>query len=114
MIIPYTLIFCTGSFKDIEVRITVDRDVIFDVSLPTRLEDPIRLYLEYRDTDSGEMDPVVTSAMYTNTSDILHIEFDSDVNFERFEVGVALESNTGVRGPITQAGRYGKLSLIHI
>lgn len=96
-----------GTFKDIEVRITVDRDVIFDIDLPTRLEDPVRLYLEYINIENRKMDQKTTSAMYTNLSTIRHIEFDSDVNFERFEVGVALVSGRE-RGPITRAGQYGK------
>ena len=102
------LIVAAGTFTDIEVRITVDRDVIFDIDLPTRLEDPVRLYLEYTNTENREIDRKTTSAMYTNLSTIRHIEFDSDVNFERFEVGVALMSHT-VRGPVTLAvGQYGK------
>ena len=112
MINNYIIILCTGTFKDIEIRITVERDVLFDIDLPTPLEDPVRLYLEYMNVVSREMDRQTTSAMYTNLSTIRHIEFDSDVNFEQFEVGVALESNTGVRGPITPAGQYGKHMLL--
>ena len=101
-------LFYAGTFKDIEVRITVERDVLFDIDLPTALEDPVRLYLEYTNVVNRRKDPQTTSAMYTNVSTIRHIEFDSDVNFEQFEVSVALESNTGVRGPLTSAGQHGK------
>ena len=89
----------------------MDRDVIFDLNLPTKLQDPVQLYLEYRNVDNSEMDTKTTSAMYTNLKNIRHIEFDSDVNFERFDVSVALESG-GVRGPIMPAGRYGRLHVI--
>ena len=86
----------------------MERDVLFDIDLPTALEDPVRLYLEYTNVVTRRKDRQTTSAMYTNLSTIRHIEFDSDVNFEEFEVSVALESNTGVRGPIIQAGQYSK------
>lgn len=109
------VILCAGTFKDIEVRITVERDVLFDIDLPTPLEDPVRLYLEYTNVVTQRKDRQTTSAMYTNVSTIRHIEFDSDVNFEQFEVSVALESNTGVREPITSAqGQYGKHIHVHV
>ena len=72
-----------------------------------KLEDPVHLYLRYRNTDNNEMDEKITSATYTNLQNIRHIEFDSDVNFERFEVKVALQSGS-VRGPVMSAGSYGK------
>ena len=98
----------TGQFTDVAVRITVDSDVIFDVDLPVELEDPVRLYLKYIDVDSGKIDEVKTSALYTNLTHILHIEFDSDVMFERFQVTVAVEAVDGTRGPLRPAGQYGK------
>lgn len=87
----------------------MDRDTIFDLDLPVRLEDPLRLYLEYTDVASGRLDVVKTSAMYTNLSNIRHIEFDSDVMFDRFRVSVALEFVDGTRGPVRAAGQYGEL-----
>ena len=108
--------FCThmfvGQFNDIAVRITVDRDVIFDIDLPARLEDPVRLYLLYSDVDSGEVDEVITSAIYTNLTNIYHIVFDSEVRYDRFQVTVALISEpfegARVRGPLRNAGEYGE------
>lgn len=90
----------------------MERDVLFDIDLPTALEVPVRLYLEYTNVVTRERDQQTTSAMYTNLSTIRHIEFDSDVNFEQFEVSVALESNTGVRGPVNQAGQHSKHIII--
>ena len=86
----------------------MDRDVLFDLDLPTQLTEPVRLYLEYRNVDNGLMDTKITSAMYTNLRNIRHIEFDSEVQFERFEVSVALISTTRVIGPVVPAGQYGK------
>ena len=100
-----------GQFTDVAVRITVDSDVIFDVDLPVELEDPVRLYLQYIDVDSGKVDEVQTSALYTNLRNIRHIEFDSDVIFERFQVTIAVESVDGTRGPLRPAGQYGEFGL---
>ena len=102
---PYYII---GQFTDVAVRITVDGDVIFDVDLPVQLEDPVRLYLKYVDVDSDKVDEVQTSAMYTNLKYIRHIEFNSDVIFERFRVTIAVESVDGIRGPLRPAGQYGE------
>lgn len=103
-----------GQFTDIAVRITVDSDVIFDVDLPVALEDPVRLYLRYVDIDSGKVDEVQTEAMYTNLKYIRHIEFDSDVIFERFQVTVAVESMDGTRGPLRNAGQYGEFNNLSV
>ena len=70
----------------------------------------MRLYLKYIDIDSGKVDEVQTSAMYTNLKNIRHIEFDSDVMFKRFQVTVALESVDGTRGPLRPAGQYGEFN----
>ena len=67
----------------------------------------MRLYLKYIDVDSGKIDEVKTSALYTNLTHILHIEFDSEVMFERFQVTVAVEAVDGTRGPLRPAGQYG-------
>lgn len=99
-----------GQFTDVAVRITVDSDVIFDVDLPVELENPVQLYLKYVDVDSGEVDEVQTSAMYTNLRNIRHIEFDSNVIFERFQVTIAVESVDGTRGPLSPAGQYGEFN----
>ena len=99
-----------GQFTDVAVRITIDSDVIFDVDLPVELEDPVRLYLKYVDVDSGKVDEVQTSAMYTNLRNIRHIEFDSNVIFERFQVTIAVESVDGTRGPLRPAGQYGEFN----
>ena len=81
---------------------------MFDVDLPVELEDPVWLYLKYIDVDSGKIDEVQTSALYTNLKNIRHIELYSDVIFECFQVTVAVEAVDGTRGPLRPAGQYGK------
>ena len=96
-----------GTFDNINVRITYDQDVIYFINLAVPLADPIQLSLKYTDVNSGDKWQKITPAMYTNTSSIIHLEQDSDVLFDLFQVKVALVSKQ-VIGTETDAGRFGE------
>ena len=97
-----------GTFNKIAVRITFSQDVIYFIDLAVPLADPVQLSLKYTDANSGGEHPkIITPAMYTNTSSIIHIEHDSDVPFDLFEVRVALVCKE-VIGTETEAGEFGE------
>ena len=100
-----------GTFKSIAVRVTRQKDVIFDIELKISIEEPLSLYLEYTDMVSGLNYTKVTSGMYMNVTTICHVEFDSQVKFDKFRVSVALQSSRGIRGPLVSGGEHGECSI---
>lgn len=68
---------------------------------------PVNLFFSYTQVGGvGEASMVNRTALatYNGTDSITHIEFNSQIPFQRFRVGVAL-MNRFIRGPINQTDR---------
>ena len=96
----------TWRLKSLEAVMSSSLLTCRDLALPV----PVQLVLVYRDVDnpSARPDRKTTLAAYTNTDEIRHIEFASQVQFEHFTLEVGLFSE-GVRGPlVTAQGEFSK------
>ena len=91
----YLFIFCIGGFKSFDILITQDGDVIYKLRLRGMINIPVHLNLEYIDaSDDAGNNPArqskITSISYNSTDTISHIEFKSQVPFQKFRVGVSM------------------------
>ena len=102
-----------GGFLRVQVAITLERDVIYRLELQGIISAPVHLYLHYTELDgqgelTGEYEEITATATYSNTDVITHIEFSSQIPYQRFRVGVAM-MNGLIRGPVNETNLdYGK------
>ena len=102
-------IFLTGTFKGLDVLITQDGDVIYKINLHNEINTPVHLFFKYIDASEEEEEEgmsvptnITTNASFNSTVNITHIEFMSQVPFEKFRVFVALMSRDGQLGPLNE------------
>lgn len=94
-----------------QVDVTQEGDVFFEVTVPEPLIEPVKLQINY--TDIGNPLNSVTPYLLVNTTNaylgnntFLHREYRSQVPFDDFQVGVRLMSHddkyTETIGPLVQ------------
>lgn len=93
-----------------DVLITQDGDVIYKLRLRGTINTPVHLFFTYTEVGGAgaEMNQT-TVASFNGTDFIVHLEFNSQIPFSKFRVGVALMSRFTL-GPFTEAfGQYGNI-----
>lgn len=87
--------------------VTQEGDVFFEITVPERLIEPVRLQINYTDI-SNPQNPISiinTTSAYLGNISFLHREYRSQVPFDDFRVGVRLLSHgksTETVGPLVQ------------
>ena len=113
----FICIISIGFFR-LQVDVTQEGDVLFEVTVPEHLIEPVRLQINY--TDIGN--PVTpyhiinTASAYLGNVSFLHREYCSQVPFDDFRVGVRLlphgKLTDTIIGPLVQDPvDYGELLL---
>lgn len=100
--IQMILVSPTLGFFVFRVDVTQKGDVLFEITLPTPLSEPVKLIMEYIDLSNlfRRMN-VTTNAAYITNGSFLHLEPSSRVPFERFRVSVWLKVSS-IIGPAVQ------------
>jgi hypothetical protein len=101
-----------GGVRNLDVLITQDGDVIYKLNLRGRVNTPVNLFFMYSRVGEGDVDDASIGsvvnrtgrATFNGTDSITHIEFNSRIPFQRFQVGVALMSGFTL-GPINQSSK---------
>ena len=90
-------------------------DVIFFFDLPTVYNQSVHLFIKYiNGYNSSQSYNRTTTIGFVNTQSIQHVEYSSQVYYNRFQVKAGLVSR-GVHGPLLLSpGLYGMLTIISI
>ena len=100
-----------GSFQ-LQVDVTQEGDVVFEVNLPNPLSAPVKLLMQYTNRAtvpvSSTLYNLTTDAAFLGGPSFLYRVYASRVPFEKFQVGVRLmsASKDKVLGPLVEDPGY--------
>ena len=98
--------YYTGTADDIDVIVSRDNDIIYELEFPTEIQHPVTLNITYT-SEEGATDCRVPNIRYNNTRTISYKEIVSEVPFPVYFVSIALVGVNGsqrITGPSTASG----------
>ena len=92
-----------GTADDIDVIVSRDGDVIYELVFPIEIQHPVALNITYTN-ERGEVDSTIPDIRYSNTKTISYRDTASELPFAVFYVSIALIGVNGserIAGPST-------------